>query len=48
MGHQQEESIDHKLISQAIKTAQEKISEKVMVEIPANSQSDWLIKNLLA
>lgn len=47
MGMQENEAIEHPLISNAIKNAQEKIAEKVIVEHHAGSQAEWFSKNLL-
>jgi hypothetical protein len=46
MGMKETESASHKMISQAIVNAQEKIGKKVMVEQMANSQKEWIERNL--
>jgi hypothetical protein len=38
--------ITHRMISHAIVNAQEKIEKKVVAETPANSQQEWLQRNL--
>ncbi len=47
MGMQENEAIEHSMISNAIRNAQEKIAEKLVVEHYAASQSEWFSKNLL-
>jgi hypothetical protein len=44
LGMNEEEIIEHKMVSQSIATAQEKIEKKVIVEPTARSQSEWLAK----
>jgi hypothetical protein len=46
MGMQENEGIQHSLISKALKNAQQKVAEKVMIEQNALSQQDWFRKNL--
>ena len=46
LGMQENEMIQHNLISKSIRNAQEKIADKVQVELSAHSQADWLQKNL--
>ena len=47
MGIQENEAIEHSLISNAIRNAQEKINEQIVVEQQAASQMDWFSKNLV-
>ena len=46
LGMQEDTMIEHKMISNAIENAQEKIEKKVEIEQLANSQKEWLQKNL--
>ncbi|HET6996683.1 MAG TPA: hypothetical protein VFI06_16930 [Chitinophagaceae bacterium] len=46
LGMKEDGMIMHKMISQAIMNAQEKIEKKVVTETPANSQEEWLQRNL--
>jgi len=46
MGMQENEGIQHTLITSALKNAQEKIAKKVTIEQSALSQEDWFRKNL--
>ena len=46
MGIKEEEAIEHRMISQSILNAQEKIAKKVMSESPASSQAEWMKKNV--
>ena len=48
MGMKEEERIEHHLIANAIRNAQENIEEKVVVSHDAHSQQEWLEKNLPA
>lgn len=45
MGMKEDEAVTHSLISKSVKNAQEKIEKKVTLEIPANSQKEWMQKN---
>jgi hypothetical protein len=45
MGMKEEESISHKMVSSAIKNAQEKLDKNVKVEVKAFSQEEWFQKN---
>jgi hypothetical protein len=47
LGMQEEEVIEHKMISKAIRNAQEKIEKKVLLDQSARSQQEWLDKNLV-
>jgi hypothetical protein len=45
MGMKETESIENSMLSNAIRSAQEKIEKKLVIEQTARSQSDWLEKN---
>ncbi len=45
LGVTEDEVIEHKMVTTAIRKAQEKIEKKVLVEQTAGSQGDWLQKN---
>jgi len=45
LGMKEDEVIEHKMISKAIRNAQDKIEKKVPFEQTAQSQEDWLTKN---
>jgi hypothetical protein len=44
LGMKEDEIIEHKMVSQSIVNAQEKIEKKVIVEPTARSQAEWLEK----
>lgn len=46
LGMEETVSLENNMISNAIKTAQNKIAKKLVYEQSANSQADWLTKNL--
>ena len=46
LGMKEEEAIEHELVSKSILRAQDKIAAKVTVEMNANSQQEWIEKNL--
>jgi len=46
LGMKESESVEHKMISKSIVSAQEKIADKVQFEQSARSQKEWLEKNL--
>lgn len=46
LGMQEEEAIEHKMISNSIKTAQKKIAKKIISDNYAFSQEEWMRKNL--
>lgn len=46
MGWKENESLIHPLISKSLKNAQRKIASKILVELPAHSQAEWMEKNL--
>jgi len=48
LGMKDDEIIDHNMISSSIRRAQEKIEKKVAIEQTAQSQADWLQKNIKA
>jgi hypothetical protein len=48
MGMKEDSIIEHKMISNAIENAQAKIEKKVLIENTANSQQEWLERNLPA
>ncbi len=41
-----DEMIEHDMITSSIKRAQEKITNKVLIDNTANNQSEWLLKNM--
>jgi len=47
MGLSENEAIEHTMITNAIKNAQEKISREIALEHSALSQSEWFSKNIL-
>jgi hypothetical protein len=46
LGMKEDEVIEHKMVSQSITNAQNKIEERMNVEQSVRSQSDWLERNL--
>ena len=46
MGMKEDEAIEHKLITQSIANAQEKIEAKVSIEQSTRSQAEWMERNL--
>jgi hypothetical protein len=46
LGMNEEEAIEHSMISKSIGNAQEKIASKVNIEQSARSQKDWFQKNM--
>lgn len=46
LGMKEEEIVSHPMITKSIRNAQRKIAGKVTVEIKAESQRDWLKKNV--
>jgi uncharacterized protein YbaP (TraB family) len=46
MGMKEDEELEHLLITSSIARAQEKIEKKVGMEIPAQSQEEWMEKNV--
>ncbi len=48
LGMNEEEPIEHSMISNSIRKAQEKIADKVTIDPSARSQKDWFQKNLQA
>jgi hypothetical protein len=47
LGMNENESIEHPMISNSIRNAQEKIARKVSFEQTARSQQDWFVKNFI-
>jgi hypothetical protein len=47
LGMNENESIEHPMISNAIRRAQEKIAKKIPFEQTAHSQQDWFVKNFM-
>jgi len=47
MGLSENEAIEHTMITNAIKNAQEKISGEISFEHSASSQSEWFFKNIV-
>lgn len=48
LGLKEDEAIEHALITSSIRNAQKKIADKVSFEQSAQSQADWMMKNLTA
>lgn len=46
MGMKEEESIEHPLVSRSIIKGQEKIAAQLNVEFAANSQAEWMERNI--
>jgi hypothetical protein len=46
IGIKEDELIEHDLITQSIKKAQDKINKSILIDNTATSQEDWLRKNL--
>jgi hypothetical protein len=46
LGMKEDEVVEHKMISNSIRNAQEKIEKKVDMDLSARSQKDWIEKNL--
>lgn len=46
MGMQENESVQHAMISSSIKNAQEKIEKKMIADFSANSQQEWIARNI--
>ena len=46
LGMKDDNMIEHRMISSSIENAQDKIEKKIVVELPANSQKEWLERNL--
>ncbi|MEO5562997.1 MAG: hypothetical protein ABIR18_06165, partial [Chitinophagaceae bacterium] len=47
LGMKEQDSVQHKMITQSIVNAQEKIEKKLGTEHLANSQEEWMAKNLV-
>jgi hypothetical protein len=48
LGMKENESIEHSYVTQSITKGQQKIADKVSIEQTANSQADWMERNLAA
>ncbi|MDP4262619.1 MAG: hypothetical protein Q8941_08815 [Bacteroidota bacterium] len=48
IGAKENSMIEHKMVSASIKNAQEKIEKKVLIEHTAQSQKEWMERNLPA
>ncbi len=46
LGMKEDEAIEHSMVTKSITRAQEKIGSKVNLEMTANSQQEWFVKNL--
>jgi len=46
LGMKEEESIEHPLVSKSIIKGQDKIAARVNFESTANSQAEWMVKNI--
>ena len=42
MGMQPGESLEHPMITKAISNALDKISEKIVADMPARSEAEWM------
>ena len=47
LGMKEEEAIEHQLVSQSITKGQHKIAEQVTLEQSADSQEEWMRKNII-
>jgi len=45
LGMKEEESIEHKMVTNAIRNMQEKMEKKIQLDQSARSQAEWLQKN---
>jgi len=45
LGMKEEESIEHKMVTNAIQKMQEKLEKKIVIDQSARSQAEWLQKN---
>lgn len=46
LGMQENESVQHSMISSSIKNAQEKMEKKMTGDLSANSQKEWIARNI--
>ena len=46
LGMKEEKAVEHPMVSKSIINAQQKIASKVITEQPANSQAEWMEKNM--
>lgn len=46
LGMKEDEAIEHSMVTKSIIKGQEKIGELVSMEQPANSQAEWMAKNI--
>jgi preprotein translocase subunit SecA len=46
LGMKESESIEHSYVTESITKGQKKIADKVIVEQSANSQGEWMERNL--
>ena len=46
MGMKEDEAIEHSMVTKAIMNGQDKFAAKVSVDQAANSQEEWIVKNL--
>jgi hypothetical protein len=46
LGMKEDEAIEHTMITKSIQNAQQKIAKHLMMEQSANSQADWMLKNV--
>ncbi|MBK7884046.1 MAG: hypothetical protein IPJ81_09790 [Chitinophagaceae bacterium] len=46
LGMKEDEPIVHAMVSKSIAGAQQKIADKIIIDQHANSQKEWLLKNL--
>jgi len=45
LGMKEDEAIEHPMITKAIRSAQEEISKKIMIDKTSQSQNDWMQRN---
>ena len=46
IGMQQDEPVEHSMITRALRNAQDKLNKKILLEQSARSQQEWLNKNI--
>jgi len=46
MGLQENEAIQHPMVTMALKNAQKKLAKKILIEQPARSQAEWFKRNV--
>jgi hypothetical protein len=46
LGMKDDEFVEHKLVSKAIRNAQEKLARNILAEVKAHSEKEWMEKNI--